>query len=151
MNGQSEAGATKDLSDYGNARKRLAAFANAEEESAAKASKNYGGSAYASGVKPSSHQHFGPLIVSCDHADLRLTPTGVSVCSHTTREFVATPLTEVPRREVIDEAWAVLREGARAMHDGGWARATTEASLAILISAREDREIVLQWQVPWQQ
>jgi hypothetical protein len=29
------------------------------------------------------------------------------------------------------------------------ARATTEASLAILTSAREGRDIDLQWQVPW--
>ena len=34
-------------------------------------------------------------------------------------------------------------------HDGRWARATTEASLAILTSAREGRDIDLQWQVPW--
>ena len=141
MDGQSELGIARDATDYGGARKRLAAFANAKDESAAKAMRNYGGPAYRQGVAPSSHQHFGPIIVSCDQGDVRLTPGGVWVYADATREFVATEMAEVPRREVINELWATLREGARAQHDGAWARATTEACLAILISAREDREV----------
>ena len=150
MDGQSELGVTKDVNDYGGARKRLASFANADDESAAKAERNYGGSACTTGAEPSSHEHFGPIIVSCDRGDLRLTPTGIWVYADALREFVATPLPNVPRREVIDEVWAALREGVPARHDGAWARATTEACLAMLRSAREDRDSVLQWQVAWQ-
>ena len=150
MDGQSELGIAKDMSDYGGARKRLATFVNANDESSAKAKRNYGGPAYQRSAEASSHQHFGPVIVSCDRGDLRLTPSGVWVYAGATRQFVATPLPNVPRREVIDEVWAALREGVFTRHDGAWARATTEACLAILSSAREDREIALQWQVPWQ-
>ena len=150
MDGQSELGIAKDMSDYGGARKRLATFVNANDESSAKAKRNYGGPAYQRSAEASSHQHFGPVIVSCDRGDLRLTPSGVWVYAGATRQCVATPLPNVPRREVIDEVWAALREGVFTRHDGAWARATTEACLAILSSAREDREIALQWQVPWQ-
>ena len=150
MDGQSELGIAKDMSDYGGAQKRLATFVNANDESSAKAKRNYGGPAYQRSAEASSHQHFGPVIVSCDRGDLRLTPSGVWVYAGATRQFVATPLPNVPRREVIDEVWAALREGVFTRHDGAWARATTEACLAILSSAREDREIALQWQVPWQ-
>ena len=150
MDGQSELGIAKDMSDYGGARKRLDTFVNANDESSAKAKRNYGGPAYQRSAEASSHQHFGPVIVSCDRGDLRLTPSGVWVYAGATRQFVATPLPNVPRREVIDEVWAALREGVFTRHDGAWARATTEACLAILSSAREDREIALQWQVPWQ-
>ena len=150
MDGQSELGIAKDMSDYGGARKRLATFVNANDESSAKAKRNYGGPAYQRSAEASSHQHFGPVIVSCDRGDLRLTPSGVWVYAGATRQFVATPLPNVPRREVIDEVWAALREGVCTRHDGAWARATTEACLAMLSSARADREIALQWQVPWQ-
>ena len=150
MEGQSELGLTKDANHYGGARKRLASLPNADDESAAKAQRNYGGSAYTPGAQPSSHQHFGPVIVSCDRGDLRLTPTGVWVYADALREFSATPLPEAPRREVIDEVWAALRESVPARHDGAWARATTEACLAILNSARKDCDSVLQWQVAWQ-
>lgn len=157
MDGQSELGIARDMNDYGGARKRLATFANANDESSAKVARNYGGSAYHRGEEASSHQHFGPIIVSCDRGDLRLMPSGVWIYADASRQWVATPLPNVPRREVMDELWAALREGAvprhhgaLARHDGAWARATTEACLAILSSAREDREIALQWQVPWQ-
>ena len=149
MDGQSELGLIKPVNDYGGVRKRLVAFANPDDEASTKAQRNYGGPGYQRGVEPSSHQHFGPIIVSCDRGDLRLTPTGIWVCADTVREFSAAPLPDVPRREVIDEAWAALRESVPARHDGAWGRATTEACLAILSSARADCDSVLQWQVPW--
>ena len=150
MDGLGELGVATDASVYGRARKRLAAIAaSPENEASAKAARNYGGPAYVRGPMPTAHEHFGPIIVSCDRADLRLTPTGVWVYSDATRDFVPTPFSGVPRREVIDEVWAVLREGARVRHDGMWARATTEAVLAILTSAREDCDVALDWQVPW--
>ena len=158
MDGLGELGVVKAADAYGRARKRLSAIAaSRENEASAKAARNYGGPAYVPAPLPTAHEHFGPIIVSCDRADLRLTPTGVWVCSDATRDFVSTPFTGVPRREVIDEVWALLREGAsesasasaRGRHDGAWARATTEACLAILTSARDDCDVALQWQVPW--
>lgn len=150
MEGLGEPGVATDANSYGRARKRLSTIAaSPENEATAKAARNYGGPAYVPGPMPTAHEHFGPIVVSCDRADLRLTPTGVWVYSDATREFVPTPFSNVPRREVIDEVWAALREGANARHDGAWGRATTEASLAILTSARDDCDVALQWQVPW--
>ncbi len=151
MEGVGELGIAIDENVYGRARNRLHAMAAThEDEAVAKAARNYGGSAYLAGATPTAHEHFGPIIISCDRADLRVTPTGVWVCSDATREFVPTPFSGVPRREVIDEVWGALRDGTPARHDGAWARATTEACLAMLTSARDDCDVALQLQVPWQ-
>lgn len=150
MDGLGELGVATDANAYGRARKRLATIAqSSEDEASAKAARNYGGPAYVPGPVPTAHEHFGPIIVSCDRADLRLTPNGVWVYSDATRDFEPTPFSDVPRREVIDEVWAALREGASVRHDGAWARATTEACIALLTSARDDCDVALQWQIPW--
>ena len=41
-----------------------------------------------------------------------------------------------------------IRTGVPPLHDGAWGKATMEVSMAVLQSARERREIVLQHQVP---
>lgn len=150
MDWRGELGAAKSAADHGAARRRLGGVGDVAEEMAAKAARNYGGSAWQpANDSPAAHQHFGPVVVSGERGDLRLTAEGVWVYGDRERRFEALPAPTIPRREVIDELWAVLREGALAHHDGRWARATTEASLAILTSAREGRDIDLQWQVPW--
>lgn len=149
MDWTSELGVKKDASSYGVARKRHATFTSAADETRAKAARNYGGSAAVPVAESTAHQHFGPIVVSCERGDLRLTPDGVWVYADSERYFARVPATDTPRREVIDELWGALRGGALAAHDGTWARATTEASLAILESARTDRDVVLQHQVPW--
>lgn len=150
MDWTGELGVKKDARSYGTARKRHATFASATEEIQAKAARNYGGSNNPPAPERTSHQHFGPIIVCCEHGDLRLTPDGVWVYADAECYFDPVPLTDVPRREVIDEIWATLRDGKPAAHDGAWARATTEVSLAILESAREDRDVLLHLQVQWQ-
>ena len=139
MDGIGEMGQTKQAQDYGAARKRLAGVDNAAKESALKAARNYGGAlCNAAQAVPGSlaHQHFGPVIVSCDLADLRPTPYGVEIHDHTTQtvETLANPA--VPRSEVIDELVAAVTQGQPPLHSGTWARATTEVCLAILASAR---------------
>jgi phthalate 4,5-cis-dihydrodiol dehydrogenase len=47
------------------------------------------------------------------------------------------------RSEVLDDMLAAIRTGRRPLHDGRWGRTTVEVALAILRSAREDREIAL--------
>jgi phthalate 4,5-cis-dihydrodiol dehydrogenase len=53
----------------------------------------------------------------------------------------------VPRFEVIDELVDAVLHGAKPLHDGPWARATLEICLALLTSARENREVALSCQV----
>ena len=51
------------------------------------------------------------------------------------------------RHEVLEDMDAALRHGARPVHNGRWGKATVEVALAILQSAREQREIALHHQV----
>lgn len=144
-----EMGQAKSAQDHGAARKRLADLAPATGERALKARRNYGGDAY---VPPSpaaaiDHQHFGPVIVSCDKADLRPTATGVEILADTERRFEPLPRPAVPRSEVIDELVDVVQHHRPALHSGAWARATTEVCLALLASARCQQPQTLQWQV----
>ena len=145
-----ELGVKKDAGSYGATRKCHATFVSAADETHAKAARNYGGSNNPPAGENTAHQHFGPIVVMCERGDLRLTPQGVWVYADTVSHFESVALSDVPRCEVIDEIWATLREGKTAGHDGAWARATTEVSLAILESAREDRDVMLRYQVPWQ-
>lgn len=134
-----EMGQTKSPQDYGAARKRLQTAADAAEEARLKAARNYGGSLYAgqpgSQGKPPAHQHFGHIIVSCEKADLRPTPSGIEVFADDQRSFEAIPPPAIPRSEVIDELYGAVIEGRAPLHSGEWARATTEVCLAILEAA----------------
>lgn len=140
--------------NYGAARRALAGRSK-ETEMALKARLNYGGESYA-GFDPKSaiqpverfHQNFGPLIVSCDRADLRPTSKGVAIYADFERRFEPLPVPAVPRSEVIDELWGAVVRGIAPIHDGRWGLATMELCFAMLESAREGRDIALRHQVP---
>ena len=123
-------------------------FSSAEDEAAYKAARSYGGTAYQPATgKPLAHQHFGTVIVSCQHADLQPLPTGVKIHfidGHTQLDRLPPPA--VPRAEVIDELHAAVVNGTPPLHDGPWAMATLEVCLAMLQSAREGRDIALKHQ-----
>jgi phthalate 4,5-cis-dihydrodiol dehydrogenase len=144
-----EMGDQKTPAAYGGARKRLQTLASPDDEARLKAAGTYGGTSY-SGPKPGEaapparqHQHFGPIIVSCEHGDLRPMPDGVLIYSdeHADKRMLSLP--SVPRAEVIDELFAAVVEGVPPIHDGAWARGTLEICLAMLKSSEEGREIVL--------
>jgi phthalate 4,5-cis-dihydrodiol dehydrogenase len=118
------------------------------QEVAFKNARNYGGSAYqAPAARDLTHQHFGPIIVSCTRADLRPVPNGVMIYQEGAARLDPLPPPKVPRGEVIDELYAAIVDGKPPLHDGAWAMATLEACLAILQSAREGRDIALSHQV----
>jgi phthalate 4,5-cis-dihydrodiol dehydrogenase len=48
---------------------------------------------------------------------------------------------------VLDDLEAAIRTGRKPVHDGAWGKATLEVALAIQVSAREGREIMLRHQV----
>jgi phthalate 4,5-cis-dihydrodiol dehydrogenase len=137
-----ESGQTKDPAQYGLAR---ALLRGTEDELALK----YGRSEFKKDAAPVVHQHFGSLIVSCDKADLRPLPSGVMIYGDTERRLDALPRPAVPRAEVIDELYAAIVEGRAPPHSGEWALATMEVCLAILRSAREQKEVTLQNQIAW--
>ena len=51
------------------------------------------------------------------------------------------------RSEVLDDMIAAIRQGQKPLHDGRWGKANVEVALAILRSARERREVMLEHQV----
>ena len=133
-----EGGQKKDPAAYGNARRLLSG-----DEMQVKNARNYGGAQYAKAPAALLHQHFGVLIASCERADLRPLPEGVMVYSNQEKHLEPLAPPPVQRAEVIDELYAAVVEGKPPLHDGEWALATTEACLAILQSAKEQKEIAL--------
>jgi phthalate 4,5-cis-dihydrodiol dehydrogenase len=132
-----------------NSRKPAAHFASAEDETAFKNARNYGGSAYQPpAAQDLAHQHFGTVIASCERADLRPLPNGVAIYQDGTTRLDALPLPKVPRGEVIDELYDAVVHGKPPLHDGAWAMATLEVCLAMLQSAREGQDVALRHQVP---
>lgn len=144
-----ELGAACSADDYGAARRRLRGVASASAESELKAAATYGGRSYnarATGEAGRTlrwHQHFGPVIVSCERGDIRPLPDSIVIYGNDQREQLALDPPAVPRFEVIDELHAAIVDGTPPLHDGAWARATLTICLAMLQSAREQRDIVL--------
>lgn len=144
-----EMGNAKDPENHGAARRRLRTLQSPAEEASLKAAGTYGGPDYkppaaaAASGPPALHQHFGPLIVTCDRADLRPLPSGVLVYGDEVRRHHPLAAPAVPRFEVIDELVAAVSAGVPPLHDGAWARATLEVCLALLASGREQRDVVL--------
>jgi phthalate 4,5-cis-dihydrodiol dehydrogenase len=142
MGGIGEMGRAKNPADYGAGRRRLQGAGTTAKETALKAARNYGGSLYAPDASAAAlaHQHFGPVIVSCEKADLRLTATGIAIDTDTERLFEPLPAPAIPRREVIDELFSAVMNDVPPIHSGEWARATTAVCLAMLESARTGRD-----------
>jgi phthalate 4,5-cis-dihydrodiol dehydrogenase len=119
-------------------------------ESIAKAERNYGGSLFnANLATPATigHQHFGFMLVSCEHGDIRITPKGLEIYDHSGQRDMPCLPNLTPRATVIDELWRVARLGEKPLHSGEWSRATLEICLAILESNRTNGEIALHYQV----
>jgi phthalate 4,5-cis-dihydrodiol dehydrogenase len=132
-----ETGRPKDPAAYGAARRRLA---EASSETDLKTERTYG-AAGAEAAPAAHHEHFGPVIVSCEHADLRPTADGVIVHADRETTFHPAPPPTVPRQGVIDELWGAVVDGRPPLHSGEWGLANLEVCLAILRSSAEGREI----------
>jgi phthalate 4,5-cis-dihydrodiol dehydrogenase len=141
-----ELGQPRDPSQYGRARTALARIASPEEEAALKNTRAYG-LAPVPDMAPDRHNHFGLIIASCDHGDLRPMPDGVMIYADSERRLHKLPPPAVPRAEVIDELYAAVTCGVSPLHSGEWGMATVEMCLALLESARLHKEITLRHQV----
>jgi phthalate 4,5-cis-dihydrodiol dehydrogenase len=145
-----ESGRRRDPEQYGAARKQLREAASADDEEVLKNRRAYGMSAApaaSASVQRPLHQHFGSVIVSCEHADLRPTAEGVTIYANEKRWLDALPAPEIPRAEVIDELVGAVLHGRSPLHSGEWGLATMAVCLAILQSAQERKEIALTHQV----
>ena len=138
-----ESGMPKSPDAYGTARLLLKNAATREAELAVKDARNYGGESQVAidSAPRRFHQHFGFLIASCDHADLRPMPGGVAIYGDERREFDFLPPPMIHRGTVIDELYNAVAEGKPAFHNGDWGMETIEICVAMRQSAREQREI----------
>ncbi|HEV7263489.1 MAG TPA: Gfo/Idh/MocA family oxidoreductase [Falsiroseomonas sp.] len=141
-----ETGRRRDPTEYGAARRALAATT---DESRAKERRAYGPESPppAPPGPPEFHNQFGFLLACCDRADLRLTAEGIAVYGEQRRWLEKTPLPHVPRAEVLGEFCAAVLDGVRPLHSGAWGMATLEACLALLHSAQDGREVMLRHQI----
>ena len=141
-----ETGQPKDPAKYGAARAMTANVTSRDDEARLKRTRGYGLAANAP-PPPAAHNHFGLVLVSCEHADLRPMPTGVRIYADAVERFDPVPPPTVPRAEVLDELCDAVAGTRPAIHTGEWAMATLEACLAILQSSRQNREVPLLHQV----
>ncbi|MDQ3189653.1 MAG: Gfo/Idh/MocA family oxidoreductase [Pseudomonadota bacterium] len=141
-----EMGAAKNKDQYGAARARLLGVESAAEEARLKSAATYGGAGYQPvnvSLASRMHQHFGSIIVSCERGDVQPLPDSIVVYGNDRREVRALAPPAVPRFEVIDELYAAVVKDESPLHDGASARATLQVCLALLQSAREQRDIEL--------
>lgn len=141
----SERGAKKQPA-YGGARRAL--LARPSEETALRTANFAYGAADA--AEPPHQPHFGLTIATCARGELRGSVDGMYVYDVNGRREVAIPTGPrfSGRGNVLDDLLAAIRTGRKPVHDGRWGKATLEVALAIQASAREQREITLQHQVP---
>jgi phthalate 4,5-cis-dihydrodiol dehydrogenase len=145
-----ESGLPKKPGSMGAARALISQSQSIGQELALKNTRLYGGEASASASPPRqqrAHQHFGLIVASCEHADLRPTAHGVKIYGDVQERFEALPPPMVPRAEVIDELCDAIFNDRPELHSGEWGLATMEVCLAMLQSAREGREMFLKHQV----
>jgi len=144
-----ESGHPKDPEHYGAARALLRRAHSAQDELALKEARNYGGENLPGTAPPAPpySQHFGVVVASCEKADLGPLPQGVAIYDDFARRFDPVPAPTTPRSEVIDELCEAVFHGRPGIHNGEWSLATMEVCLAILQSAREQREIFLRHQI----
>ena len=138
-----EMGQARDPAVYGEAWRRLRAIGSADEEARLKAARTYGGPDYAPpkpGGAARPYQHFGPIIISCEHGDIRPLPDGLAIYADTQHSFVPIGTCAVPRVEVIDELYGAVFDDRPLLHTGEWAKGTTEVCLAMLESHRTRRD-----------
>ena len=101
----------------------------------------------ASSVDAETFEHFGPIIVSCVRADLRITPQGVHVYNDTHRMFRPTPPFRFQRSEVVDLLYNALRRSIAPVQTGAWGLASLEVCHAIIKAAQSRLPVELNLQV----
>lgn len=140
MDNVAELGSDKDPATYGKARRALHGL-DADAEAQLKSTRTYGAGSEL--PRATHHEHFGPIIISCDRGDLRLTPDGVEIFGDTERRFLAAPLDAAPRKTVIDALFAAVRDDIAPAQTGAWGRASLEVCHAILRSAETGAPVAL--------
>jgi phthalate 4,5-cis-dihydrodiol dehydrogenase len=153
-----EPGELDDPDSYAQARRELRAHgSSAEWETAAARAERYGGGRQTEGaparpVRPGGGGWIlgGPLVVSYDQADVKLSPNGLMVYGDEKQWEIPLITPGQDGRDFRLNAFHdAIVTGAPLQCDGRWGRATVEMLLAIDKSGQERREIQLQHQVAY--
>lgn len=142
--GIGENGGVKPSDAYGAARAAIRGL-SPEAEARAKAASGLGRRGVRTAPGPPHQPHFGFLLVSCERADLRPSADGVLVYGEDGRqELPLPPGRAYPNKDnVAAELYEAVVRGKPALHDGRWGMATVAATLALVTSSRERREVTL--------
>ena len=89
----------------------------------------------------------GLLLVTCERGLLRQSPNGIYVYNDDGLREETIDLQQ-GGDPTIEEAYNGIVRGMPIFHDGRWGMATLEVQLALMQSARERREVLLERQVP---
>jgi hypothetical protein len=87
-------------------------------------------------------------VVSCEHGDVRQTPTALRVYGDEKVWEVPVASGERGRAAELEELYEAVVNHRPVFHDGRWGEATLEVVLGIMQSARDHREIAMSHQVP---
>jgi phthalate 4,5-cis-dihydrodiol dehydrogenase len=148
--GVGEGRSSAEASVYAQGRKTLRQLASGEAETALKRAQRYGGASRAARVprRSASWVLGGPLIVTFEHGDVRLTPSGLRIYGNEDTRNIPISMETDGRHGIVDQLYEAVVNGRRPSADGLWGKATLEVLLAVLASARERRELLLAHQVP---
>jgi len=94
------------------------------------------------------HSFYGLTLVSCEHGDIRQSPTGLLIYDDEGGREIEIPRTMDGRDVMIHQFYDAVAGDKPPPHDGRWGLATLEVQLAILESGRSRREVQLAHQVP---
>ena len=127
-----ETGYEKKPSDYGHSRRALIDLSR-DEEISEKRSRTFGESQLRE-IAP-NNEHFGPLIIQCEYADLKVGPRGISVYTNFEKEVVPVPLLTSPREPVFRALYEAVRSGIHPVQSGRWCIGTLEVCHAVIESS----------------
>jgi phthalate 4,5-cis-dihydrodiol dehydrogenase len=140
-----ESGVLKEANQHGLTRRRLLSGATPEED--LQKDMGYGGRHLP--TEQPHLPHFGTIIVTGERGELRLSADGIIKYDADGAHEIAVQrgVGRPGHGDAIDALWGAMRYGERSPHDARWGKATLEVVLAILRSARERREIILEHQI----
>jgi phthalate 4,5-cis-dihydrodiol dehydrogenase len=137
-------------SAHAQARRTLRRLESGEAETALKRAQRYGGTSRAGRAPRRSASWIlgGPLIVSFEKGDVRLTPGGLTIYGDEDIWEIPISTEADGRHGIVNQMYDSVINGRRPTADGAWGKATLEVLLAVIESARQRREVFLTHQMP---
>lgn len=144
MDNVSELGTDKKPANFKSTREKLSMASSVEDEIQMKNERTFG----ATDLPDSSehHEHFGPVIIQCEHGVLRLTPEGVEVYGDHENHLEKLAVPRWTRWEIVDALYNAIRNSKPPIQNGEWGLASLEVCHGILESARTNQPAKLQYQ-----